>query len=102
MGDDFFVYGPSYFNFAIGPGNRSCITVNITNDDDYEGDELFVISLSNSPPMVKRSVDDPVRAKRTGNYFSDPDGPVIGSPSSTTVTIRDPEGNMNLLITASV
>ena len=101
-GDLDFVYdGPLYFSFMVGPGNSSCITVNITDDDDYEGDESFVISLSDAS-MTKRSVDNPVRAKRTDNYFSEPDGPVIGSPSSTTVTISDPEGIVQFLITACV
>ena len=100
-GDDFVIDGPLYFEFVVGPGNSSCITVNITDDDNYEGSESFVIFLSNSP-MVKRSVDDPVREKRTVNHFSVPEGPVIGSPSSTTLTVNDPEGIVQFLITACV
>ena len=97
-GGDFVIDGPLYFNFETGPGNSACITVNITNDDDYEGAESFAITLSNSSPTKKRSVDHLVRRKRLINDFSNPEGPVIGSPSSTTVTVIDPEGITQVLL----
>ena len=80
-GTDYDFMGTEVFNFTTATGDTSCIDVNITDDANFEGDHSFVVMLSNTPPM-----------KRTGNYFSDPDGPIIGPMSATTVSISDPEG----------
>ena len=84
-GADFVIDGPLYFVFETGTDNTSCISVNITSDENYEGDHSFTIRLSDAPPgpMGKRSV----------NHFSEPKGPIIGSVDSSTVFINDPEGN---------
>ena len=76
------------FQFNGGLGNTACISVNISDDFDYEGDHSFTVMLSENagPPIgglwpVKRTVT-----------FASPSGPLIGSNSQTVVTINDAEG----------
>ena len=84
-GEDFTFIGPQVFTFNAITGNLSCITINITNDDDFEGDHSFTVELANVPD-TKRSVND----------FSNPEGPIIGSSNVTTVSVNDAEGMLNI------
>ena len=82
-GVDYDFTGEEVFNFTSATGSTACIDISIVDDLNYQGDHSFVVMLSNTPPMGKRTV---------GNYFSDPEGPIIGMISSTIVDISDPEG----------
>ena len=70
-----------------GPGSEACISVNITNDDDYEGPHSFIVRLSETPGGIK--------VKRTSGFAS-PSGPLIGPISDTMVVINDAEGTYTL------
>ena len=68
-GTDFTASVPM-FNFGMGPVSPACINVNIVNDSDLEGDHTFTVELgATSLPALG-----------------------TGSPTSTTITIQDPEG----------
>ncbi len=90
-GEDFTFDGPLVFQFVAGPGNTACISINITDDVDFEGDRPFTVMLSENAgpqigPLGKRTVS-----------FSSPSGPLIGPNSQTVVTINDPEGKTTQL-----
>ena len=59
------------FNFEVGEVSQACIDVAINDDDDLEGDHTFTVKLgrTNTPALGG-----------------------TGSPTSTTITIQDPEG----------
>ena len=59
------------FNFEVGEVSQACIDVAINDDDDLEGDHTFTVELgrTNTPALGG-----------------------TGSPTSTTITIQDPEG----------
>ena len=61
------------FSFPVGTGTTACIDVTIIDDDDLEGNHRFRVDFGRIRlnPALGRGV---------------------GSPSSTTVTIEDPEG----------
>ena len=68
-GTDFTAFAP-IFNFGMGPVSQACIDVLITNDNDLEGEHTFTVELgATSVPALG-----------------------TGSPTSTTITIQDPEG----------
>lgn len=82
-GEDFSFDGPFVFVFTSGSNGIACVSINITDDDDYEGDHWFTVRLSETPSglMGKRLVG-----------FSSPSGPLIGPDNETVVVINDPEG----------
>lgn len=59
------------FKFEMGAVSQACINVTIIDDDDLEGDHTFTVKLgrTNTPALGG-----------------------TGSPTSTTITIQDPEG----------
>ena len=59
------------FNFEVGAVSQACIDVLIIDDDDLEGDHTFTVKLgrTNTPALGR-----------------------TGFPTSTTITIQDPEG----------
>ena len=76
------------FQFEAGPGNTACISINITDDVDFEGNRPFTVMLSEFAgsmigPMGKRTV-----------FFSSPSGPLIGPNNETVITINDSEGKV--------
>ena len=77
------------FEFEAGPGNTACISVNLTDDFDFEGDHSFSVMLSEMPGQPI-----PGPSKRTVS-FSSPSGPLIGPNSLTVVNINDSEGTNN-------
>ena len=71
-GTDFIASAPM-FNFGMGPLLQACIDVTIIDDDDLEGDHTFTVELgATSLPALGGT----------------------GSPTSTTITIQDPEGSL--------
>ena len=71
-GADFSATTPM-FNFGMGPVSQPCIDVTIIDDADLEGDHTFTVDLG---------------ATALGG---------TGSPTSTTITIQDPEG-MHIIV----
>ena len=66
------VTGSLTFNFQVGTVSSSCINITINNDDDLEGDHTFTVELgAASTPAL---------------------GGGLGTPSTTTITIQDPDG----------
>jgi len=65
------------FSFPVGTGTTACIDVTIIDDDDLEGNHRFRVDFGRIRlnPALGRGV---------------------GSPSSTTVTIQDPEGMFSI------
>ena len=61
----------TFFNFEVGAVSQACIDVTINDDDDLEGDHTFTVKLG---------------------VTSTPGLAGTGSPTSTTITIQDPEG----------
>ena len=60
------------FEFQVGALSQACIDVAINDDEDLEGDHTFTVDLgATSVPAL---------------------GGGLGTPSSTTITIQDPEG----------
>ena len=60
------------FNFEVGAVSQACIDVPIIDDDDLEGDHTFSVELgAASTPAL---------------------GGGLGTPSTTTITIQDPDG----------
>ena len=64
------------FNFQVGTDTTACIDVTIIDDNNLEGDHTFTVNLGG---MITPTL--------TGGF---------GSPSSTTVTIQDPEGMFSI------
>ena len=60
------------FSFPVGAVTTACIDVTIIDDNNLEGDHTFTVNLQG---MITPTL--------TGGF---------GSPSSTTITIQDPEG----------
>ena len=60
------------FSFPVGADATACIDVTIIDDNNLEGDHTFTVNLGG---MITPTL--------TGGF---------GTPSSTTVTIQDPEG----------
>ena len=80
------------FQFEAGPGNTACISINITDDVDFEGNRPFTVMLSEfAGPMIGSM------GKRTV-FFSSPSGPLIGPNSETVVTINDSEGKVAYIV----
>ena len=67
------------FNFQVGADTTACINVTIIDDNNLEGDHAFTINLGG---MIT-----PTLSGGTGGF---------GTPSSTTVTIQDPEGMISI------
>ena len=69
-GADFSATTPM-FNFGMGAVSQACIDVTIIDDADLEGDHTFTVDLgaTSVPPLGG-----------------------TGPPTSTTITIQDPEG----------
>ena len=63
-----FIASVPMFNFGMGPVSQACIDVDIIDDNDLEGDHTFTVELGAASPLG------------------------TGSPTSTTITIQDPEG----------
>lgn len=63
------------FNFQVGTNTTACIDVNILDDSNLEGDHSFTVDLGGI-----------VTPNLTAGF---------GSQSSTTITIRDPEGMLS-------
>ena len=61
------------FNFQVGEATQACTNVTIMDDDDLEGNHTFEVILDTNR----------VLGGGTGG---------LGSPTSTTITIQDPEG----------
>ena len=59
------------FNFGMGPVSQACIDVTINDDDNLEGDHTFTVDLGVTHVPALGGT---------------------GSPTSTTITIQDPEG----------
>ena len=59
------------FQFQVGALSQACIDIAINDDDDLEGDHTFTVELgaTSVPPLGG-----------------------VGTPSTTTITIQDPEG----------
>ena len=76
------------FQFEAGPGNTACISINITDDVDFEGNRPFTVMLSEDAGSMIGSM-----GKRIVS-FSSPSGPLIGPNSETVVTINDSEGKV--------
>ena len=68
-GTDFSATSPM-FNFGMGSVFEACIVVTISDDDDLEGNHAFIVGLGATSPALGGA----------------------GSPTSTTITIQDPEG----------
>ena len=71
------------FSFPVGTGTTACIDITITDDNNLEGDHTFTVDLLN----IQIIGDD---LRRMVSMIG------IGSPSSTTVTIQDPEGMLSV------
>ena len=67
------------FNFQVGADTTACIDVIIMDDNNLEGDHTFTVNLGG---MIT-----PTLSGGTGGF---------GTPSSTTVTIQDPEGMLSI------
>jgi len=67
----------------VGTGTTACIAITITDDNNLEGDHTFTVDLLN----IQIIGDD---LRRMVSMIG------IGSPSSTTVTIQDPEGMLSV------
>ena len=60
------------FEFQVGALSQACIDIAINDDDDLEGDHTFTVELgAASTPALGRG---------------------LGTPSTTTITIQDPDG----------
>ena len=59
------------FEFQVGALSQACIDIAINDDDDLEGDHAFTVELG------------VISAPALGG---------LGSPSTTTITIQDPDG----------
>ena len=68
-GADFSATTPM-FNFGMGPVSQVCIDVTIIDDTNLEGDHTFTVDLGTTSVPLGGT----------------------GSPTSTTITIQDPEG----------
>ena len=68
---DFAASGVFQFSFGVGAVTPACVDISITNDDDLEGDHTFSLNLggTNTPSLGG-----------------------TGAPTTTAVTIQDPEG----------
>lgn len=63
------------FEFQMGALSQACINIAINDDDDLEGNHTFTVDLAmTSVPALEGG---------TGG---------LGTPSSTTITIQDPDG----------
>ena len=69
----------TFVSGAVSDGDERCIEINITDDDIYEEEQQFNVSIT--------SVSNPSAAQ-------------IGSPNPITKTIQDIDGLCNLLIEA--
>ena len=67
------------FSFPVGADATACIDVTIIDDNNLEGDHTFTVNLGG---MIT-----PTLTGGTGGF---------GTPSSTTVTIQDPEGMLSI------
>ena len=67
------------FSFPVGAVTTACIDVTIIDDNNLEGDHTFTVDLGG---MIT-----PTLTGETGGF---------GTPSSTTVTIQDPEGMLSI------
>ena len=60
------------FEFQVGALSQACINIAINDDEDLEGDHTFTVDFgATSVPAL---------------------GGGLGTPSSTTITIQDPDG----------
>ena len=67
------------FSFPVGTDTTACIDVTIIDDNNLEGDHDFTVDLEGKIT--------PTLTGGTGGF---------GTPSSTTVTIQDPEGMLSV------
>ena len=67
------------FKFQVGESTQACTNVTIMDDDDLEGNHTFEVILDKNR----------VLGGGTGG---------LGSPTSTTITIQDPEGILQCMV----
>lgn len=77
-GEDFVVSSPTTQTFIggiTGNGNLMCIGISIVDDDIYEEEQQFLVNITSVSP---------------------PSAVMMGTPSTTTVTIQDNQGGANI------